>query len=242
MFATIFICTLVTTLVTAEIPSYIHVCSRKDPNLDQCITDSINNLRSKLCEGISEMEVPSLNSFIINEIVISDADNAKLYLKDLKIDGLCDYVIDSFHIDLDKLHFDAHVSFKQIKINATYDFDIHLLVPFVQKGPVYLTSDNIEGKIGVDLKVITKNDKKYIYISKINLNLDIKTLSNKFDTEGQNSSQLNEIISNFVGSNEEEFIKKVKPSLEEQVTKQIIFLANNIVKHFTYDELFPEQV
>lgn len=89
--------------------------------------------------------------------------------------------------------------------------------------------------------MITKNNQKYVYISKINLNLDIKNFDSKFDMNENDSSQIKEIINTFIGSNQEEIINRVKSPLEEKISKQILSIANNIVKHFTYNELFPEQ-
>lgn len=91
------------------------------------------------------------------------------------------------------------------------------------------------------MKMITKNNQKYIYISKINLNLDIKNFDNKFDMNEKDSSQIKEIINTFIGSNKEEIINRIKSPLEEKISKQLLSIANNIIKHFTYNELFPEQ-
>ncbi|KYN02902.1 hypothetical protein ALC62_06301 [Cyphomyrmex costatus] len=221
--------------------SYIHVCGRKDPNLDKCIVNSIYDLKEPICKGIPELNSPPLVPFSVEKITISDTNNAKLYLKDTQITGLCDFIINSFHIDIDKLHFNMELLFKHVNLNGTYDFDIKVLVPFVHKGPVYLTADDVGAKVEVDMKLVTKNDKRYMYLSKINLKLNFKKLGYVFDLNENESAQLNEIISNFFGSNEEEFINKVKPSIEAEVSKQILHLANNIVKQFTFDELFPDR-
>ncbi|XP_024877741.1 uncharacterized protein LOC112458370 [Temnothorax curvispinosus] len=241
MFATIFTFALVLAYVAAEIPSYIHVCGRQNPNLDQCITNSINDMKDNICKGIPELQSPPIEPFFVDKIAISDVDNAKLYLRDATITGLCDFTINSLHIDLDKLHFDIGVIFKKVFLNGTYDFDVHVLVPFVQKGPVFLTTENLLASVGVDMKIVNKNNKRYVYMSKLNLILDIKTLSSKFDMNGEEKSQLNEILSTFLGSNEEEFINRVKPTLGKEISKQVLSIGNNIVKHFTFDELFPER-
>lgn len=101
--------------------------------------NSIDDLKDHICQGIPELHSPPIEPFIVDNVVISDVDNAKLYVKDAKITGLCNFTINSFHIDLDNLHFDTNILFKRIFVNGTYDFDIHVLIPFVQKGPVYLT-------------------------------------------------------------------------------------------------------
>ncbi|XP_012536726.1 uncharacterized protein LOC105836912 [Monomorium pharaonis] len=241
VFFIIFTSAFMVAYVASEIPSYIHTCGRKDPNIDNCIVSSINDLRDNICKGMPELHSPPFEPFFLDSIAISDTDNAKLFLKNSKITGLCDFVINSFHLDLDKLRFDFDVEFKKVYLNGTYDFDIHVLVPFVHQGPVYLSSDNVKAKASVDIKMVTKNDKKYIYISKMNLNLILNELKIKFDSNGNESAQLNEIISTFVGSNEEEFIARVKPSLEADITKQVLLIANTILKHFTFDELFPDR-
>ncbi|XP_018049406.1 PREDICTED: uncharacterized protein LOC108687893 [Atta colombica] len=241
MFAIIFTFTLMMAYTAAEIPSYIHICGRRNPNLDKCIIDSIDNLKDFICKGIPELNTPPLVPFFMKHITISDTDNAKLYLKDAEIIGLCDFTINSFHIDIDKLHFNMDLLFKHVRLNGTYDFDIRVLLPFVHKGPIYLTVDDVGAKGEVDMKLVTKNDKKYVYLSKINLKLDFKKLNYILDMNEKQSTQLNEIISNFFGSNEEEFISKIKPSIEKEVSKQILIRANNIVKEFTFDELLPDR-
>lgn len=78
-------------------------------------------------------------------------------------------------------------------------------------------------------------------MSKIKLNLNIKGYDAKYDLNGTEYSQLAEIINNFIGSNQEEVIKSFKPALEEAISKRVILLSNDIVKHFTYEELFPDR-
>lgn len=115
------------------------MCGRRDPNLDQCIANNIDNLKDKLCEGIPELGVPTINLFAFDEIVISDTPNFKIYIRDAKVTGICDFVVNFLHTDLDTLHFDMELLFKQIQVNTTYDFSIRLLVPIAYKGLVYIT-------------------------------------------------------------------------------------------------------
>ncbi|KAL0101152.1 hypothetical protein PUN28_018777 [Cardiocondyla obscurior] len=241
MFAINLIVTFLLAYTTAEIPSYMHVCGRKNSDLNKCIMNSIEDLRENICHGIPELKSPPLEPFVINKLIISDVDNAKMYVKDAHISELCHFKLDSFNIDLSKLHFDAVISFNKVPINGTYDFDVRVLVPFSNKGPVFLTAGDIVANLGVDLTMVNKGDKNYVYVSKLNLQLDIKTLDSKFDEGEKDLGQLNEILSSFLGSNQQEFINKVKPSIEKEISEKIIVIANTILKHFTYDELFPDR-
>ncbi|CAL1681948.1 unnamed protein product [Lasius platythorax] len=188
MFAAIFTFALLAAYVAAEIPSYINVCGRKDPNLDQCIVDNVNNLKN-----------------------------------------------------IDKLHFDVKISFGLLQLNSTYDFDVRIVVPIAQKGLVYITTNNVEADVGIDMKVTTKGGKRYMYMSQIKINLDIKEYDAKYDLNEREFGQLNQIINNFIGNNQDEIIKSIKPAIEEVVSKRILLVSNDIVKHFTYEELFPDR-
>lgn len=120
--------------------SYIHVCSRSDPKLEQCIIENIDNIKHKICEGIPELDIEPNDLFLIDKIIVSDNPNSKISLINAKVSGLCDFIIKFLHVDLDKLHFDVDILFKQIQINATYDFNIRILVPIVQQSKVYITT------------------------------------------------------------------------------------------------------
>lgn len=86
------------------------------------------------------MDIPSNDPLILDTLVISDTPNTKLYMRNVKVIGLCGFIINSFHSDLDKLHFDATISFERIQVNGTYDFDVRILVPITHKGNVYITA------------------------------------------------------------------------------------------------------
>ncbi|XP_029169744.1 uncharacterized protein LOC114939568 [Nylanderia fulva] len=241
MFAAIFTFALLVAYAAAAIPSYINVCGRRDPNLERCILDNINNIKPKICEGIPELDIPPNDPLILEKLVISETANNKLYMRDTKITGLCDFTINDFNLDMNTLHFDAKVSFGRLLMNSTYDFDVRLLVPIAQKGLVYITTDSVAADVNIDMKIITKSGTKYMYLSQIKINLDIKDYDVKYDLNESDLGQLNEVIRNLIGNNQREIIDTFKPALEEIVSKRILLVSNDIVKHFTYEELFPDR-
>lgn len=89
------------------------------------------------------------------------------------------------------------------------------------------------------MKVVTNRGKKYIYISKIKINIDIKDYDASYNLQDMELNRLQEIIDSFIGHNKEEILKVFKPALEKTISQTILSVANDIVKHFTYDELFP---
>lgn len=51
-----------------SIASYIKVCNRKDPEINKCVLNSIEQLRDKLTTGIPELSVPPIEPLILNHI------------------------------------------------------------------------------------------------------------------------------------------------------------------------------
>lgn len=59
--------------------SYIKICNRNDPNINVCITNSIEQLRHKLTTGIPELKVPGIEPLAIKRVhLLRDPQNAKL--------------------------------------------------------------------------------------------------------------------------------------------------------------------
>lgn len=48
--------------------SYIKVCSRSDPEINKCVLNSIEQLRSKLKSGIPELEVPAIEPLTLKHV------------------------------------------------------------------------------------------------------------------------------------------------------------------------------
>ncbi|KYQ52581.1 hypothetical protein ALC60_08297, partial [Trachymyrmex zeteki] len=200
--------------IITTIPSYIHVCGRNDPNYNQCVVDNINNIKNKICTGMPELNVVPMEPINIDEIVIYNTDNLKLSIKESKTSGFCDFVINSSKIFPDKFHFDIDFVFKHLDMDARYDVDMRILVPLTNKG--------------------------LIHISTVKTIFNIKTFKYKFDDSEKDLVQLHEALTNIVTENEKDIISKVKPVIEEAISKLIITVFNKVVRN-RFEQLFPNE-
>ncbi|KAL6428589.1 hypothetical protein ACFW04_007901 [Cataglyphis niger] len=228
-------------IIFFKIPSYINVCGRRDPNLNECVANNVQNLRDKICRGLTEMNLPSIESLNIDKLVLSETANNKIYLNNVQIIGLCDYIVNSVTIDIDKLNFIIDISFNQLSVNGTYDIDIHILVPIVYKAPFYLTSDDVRIKGIIQAELNTYKGKKHIFISELKTYVDIKRYDVQYNLNENEISQLGQIFEGLIGSNQEEFIQRLTPSLEKEVSNWLIQIWNNLSKKYSYDQLFPNR-
>jgi len=100
--------------------------------------DNINNVKGRICSGIPEFNIPPNEQLTIDKIVIFDTNNLKLSLQDYKLTGFCDFVITSFYVSPGE-RFEFNFTMKHLKVDASYDIDIRLLVQLAHKGLIHLS-------------------------------------------------------------------------------------------------------
>ena len=87
-----------------------------------------------------ELNVAPIEPMNIDEIIIYNTDNLKLNVKESKIRGFCDFVINSLQVSSDKLHFDFDFVLKHLDMESVYNFDMRVLVPLANKGLVHVSA------------------------------------------------------------------------------------------------------
>lgn len=85
-----------------------------------------------------------------------------------------------------------------------------------------------------------KNGEEHVYAAKVNTNINITTIKYDFDESEKDLVQLRQAIRNIVNSNTQDIIDKVKPIIEENISKVIISIVNSIGRS-NYKKLFPDK-
>jgi hypothetical protein len=114
-------------------------------------------------------------------------------------------------------------------------------VPIAHKAPIYLTSDAASVKANLHAKTANKGNKKYMYVSELKTKIGLKGYDAKYGFNENELGQLGQILGGFIGSNQEEFLERIIPSLEEEISKWIMSIFNGLFKKFSYDEIFLDR-
>ncbi|XP_046969565.1 circadian clock-controlled protein daywake-like [Vanessa cardui] len=140
---------------TAEIPPYIKVCQRSDPNVDKCIINSVEELRPKMIKGIPELDVPGIEPLSLGQIALARGpQGAKLtaVVNDVKVRGPSNFIIQELKSDLDRNRFDFKLLLPRLDFAGKYKMDIQVLLLRLQgKG-------NITGSFTDDFPQCKRND------------------------------------------------------------------------------------
>ncbi|CAL7939390.1 unnamed protein product [Xylocopa violacea] len=243
MFAILFLPLFVAAIfgfAAAVVPPYIHVCGARNPQLDECIINSITALQDKLKVGIPELDVPSAEPLFIKKIVLLDMPNFLAVGTDVKLRGLSNYHINSLHVDLEKKTFDIDVTFAECKLEALYDFQARILVPIDAHGPVNITAKDVNAKVKLTNKIVERKGTRYLYFSSMTTDLNFVDFDIKWKLDNVDDT-LREAFSQAFGSSHKEIIATTKPNVEKAISENCLNVANKICKRITYDELFPDR-
>ncbi|XP_066904147.1 protein takeout-like [Halyomorpha halys] len=224
--------------------SYIQICKRNDPNIDQCIMNSIIALRPKLTEGIPELKVPSLDPLLFDEFVISNGGNLKAIGTNVVVRGASNYKIINIKVDIqkDKLRFEFEVTFPYMNIEGNYDVNLRILKIHIKgNGPFQSNNTDVDTRAILNGVIVERNGKKYLEYKSADLTVDWSIgnimLGNLFNGD----KTLGTAVNNALNQNKRAVMDALKPRIEKMVAKHVIDVANKINNQFTYDELFPEK-
>lgn len=232
----------------AEIPSYIKVCSKSEPNLEKCIINSVNLIRPKLEKGIPELHVPGIEPLLLDEIQMrSGPSQAKIdaNITNVRVWGPSKFEVLDLKADVKRHRFIVRAKVPLIHFKGDYDIDMSILVlKYKGKGPITgnFTDYQFDCTMKGDLK--ERNGKKYLQFRKFGLDLIIGhsdlRLGNLFSGPNANPT-LARATNEVVRENADLFVNEIKPVLESSLAQKFTDIANSITQRFTYDELFPEK-
>ncbi|XP_014289109.1 protein takeout isoform X1 [Halyomorpha halys] len=225
---------------SAAIPSYIHICKRNDPKIDQCITNSINALRQKLIEGIPELEVPTLDPLLFDEFIISDGGHLKAIGTNVVVRGASNYKITSLKADVNKLIFNIVVEFPFLVIVADYNVNMKILAINLEgKGPLQSNNTDVSVHMVVKASKIQKAGGTYVLFDNMDLKIKWKDYNIRLENLFGGDKLLGEAVNVALNENKQVMIELIRPMLEKKIAEKLLGIANKITQHFTYGELFP---
>ncbi|XP_015173973.1 PREDICTED: circadian clock-controlled protein-like [Polistes dominula] len=224
-----------------DIPDFIHVCKRNDPNIVPCVTESVESLKPYLQKGVPEYNIPSLEPLLLKNLIATERAGLRISAKDVEAYGASDFTITDLKTNFDKLEFDLKIKLPHLHIKGNYDINGRvLLLPIQGSGPMNGNFTQCTGSVKVragsteepngDHRLFIEDFQMKITVGKGTLNLD-----NLFGGE----KVLGDVINNAINSNFDAFLGEMQPLIEKALSDAFREIANGIISNFTYEQLFP---
>lgn len=232
-----------------KLPNFVHVCKRTDPQLDKCLTQTIESLRPGMAEGISKMQIPALEPMIIPMLVVNRNEErlkVKATIKDVQAYGGSKFILSNFKLNLDKLFGEGTLLLPNLMVNCTYDVDGRLMVIPLQGQGIFVGNiTNTKADIKVNLEVLKdKKNREYFQIKDIRIKLKVGDALGKIISQNVNKSNdvITETASTFYHQNRRLVLDIITPIAEEIAAEFALQIGNNVLKTILYDEILPKEL
>ncbi|KRT83799.1 hemolymph juvenile hormone-binding protein [Oryctes borbonicus] len=157
-----------------ELPPFLKVCHRNDPQLNQCIKSSLLDLRPHLANGIPALKVSSLHPLLITRLDISTND-VKLYYTNFTLGPMEQFEINDISADFDKCQILLDFSYPKEQVGqGQYHINGQLLLFHLDsEGWVDVNFTDVRFNAKINCKKIIKNEQEYADFQDIDMKVKI---------------------------------------------------------------------
>ncbi|XP_066247839.1 protein takeout-like [Euwallacea similis] len=227
-----------------ELPSFLRLCSKSDPNLKQCLIDSIESLRPLMAKGIPEFGIPSCEPLIIPQIVLDQGRgpvSIKSTYRNIEVFGPTKFFIKNAKIDIDKnrCKFKLFLPELTVKTNYTMSGKI-LMMPIVGSGLSFGNYTDIDAVVTMKANRIEKDGEQFFNIAECVIDFDIRDARLRFENLFNGNEELGDAINLFLNDNWKTVADEIKPVLEDRLAEIFKRFSNKIFHKYPIKTLFPE--
>ncbi|KAK5646926.1 hypothetical protein RI129_005390 [Pyrocoelia pectoralis] len=238
-------CLLVGYVVLQQIPSYVPLCKRKEPDLSKCITNSINTLGPYLVKGIPEMNLPPGDPLHFFNATIRSGGNSAVALEAESWNhtafDLMDFNIKDFSLNLENINLATTIQFPSARIKGHYHLKAKILLFDINTNGFYeINATNVIANVHSDGRRYMKNSKEHIELENFVLDIQIETAKINFSNLINGNEELTEVANNAINENINVVYEELR-SIAGQVLGDIVVLYfNSVFRLFPMKELFPD--
>ncbi|XP_001607003.1 protein takeout-like [Nasonia vitripennis] len=230
---------------SAEIPSFLKICRRSDPHLNECIKRSVDSLRPYLRTGIPALHIPPCEPLGVPEIELSQAAgpvSISSAYTNIKVWGGTDFILKSVKLDLDKDRIRLKLYIPHLEMLSNYNMEGKILMlPITGKG---LASGNY-----TDIDVVVtiqgekyqnqRTDKTHFRVNEFYCDFDVGHASIHLDNLFNGDETLADAMNLFLNDNWKLVAAEMKPALEDTVSRLFKSFSNKIYAKYPVDTLLP---
>ncbi|KAL1490572.1 hypothetical protein ABEB36_013242 [Hypothenemus hampei] len=229
---------------TIKLPTFLKICAKSDPNIKQCLIDSVESLRPLMAEGIPEFGIPSCEPLIIPEVIIDQGHGpvaVKSTYREIQVFGPTNFNIKNMKIDLDKDRVKIKIYIPELKVNTNYTMTGQILMmPIRGSGQSFGNYTDVEATVTMKANRVEKDDEVYYNVQECKIDFNIGHAKLRFDNLFNGNVELGETMNLFLNDNWKAVANEIRPVLEDRLAEIFKKFANKIFHKYPIRMLFPE--
>ncbi|KAJ8673670.1 hypothetical protein QAD02_004932 [Eretmocerus hayati] len=228
-----------------SISSYLKICHRSDPNLNECIRQSVNEIKPYLSDGIPELDVPPCEPLHLSEIEISQATGPvaiRSIYHNIKIWGGTDFVLKSIKIDIDKDRIRLKLFIPRLEMQSEYKMDGKILMlPILGEGDAFgnFTDIDVMATIQGERYKNKNSGKLHFRVTEFLCDFELGYASIYLDNLFNGDEVLADAMNLFLNDNWRAVAEEMKPGLEVSMSKLFKNFSNKFYSKYPIDTLLP---
>ncbi|KAF7282494.1 hypothetical protein GWI33_002598 [Rhynchophorus ferrugineus] len=224
----------------SELPDFLRVCKRNEPNLSSCIVDSIENLRPYLITGVPEYNIPSIEPLIMENLLADETPNLKITVTNASAWGCSDFIIKNLSASSSFHEVNVDIDIPKLRIRSHYGVNGKILVlPIKGSGDLEANISDIRANAKFKTELYEKDGTTYLRHKHIKLKVLTGNGNVRLEDIVNGDTVLLKLINDIINKNLEPFLEQLMPLIERALEKVFLRIANGIIDTFTYDQLFP---
>lgn len=226
----------------ARIAPVLSVCSRNDPNLEQCIINVVERIKPNVAAGDygDGRPAPKMDPVYFERLAITNGPGLQLNLTQVTIDGNSKFKIQKIRFNPDERKLNITAIIPRLDITGKYGLDMAiLLMRATGKGDFHIVLNDTIANLKVEYKVVPTNGKNYIRFNPINLKL--KFPKARFYLTGlfNGDRELEAFGNRAINENPNLLLDEVKPVFEKNLARIFTDISNSVVQGAEESELLP---
>ncbi|XP_054745389.1 circadian clock-controlled protein daywake [Anastrepha obliqua] len=227
-----------------QLPSFVKVCHRNDPNLDMCARQSLLALKDLFSYGIPELFIPPIAPLVVPEIKMYQ-DSGAIYLhstfKNITINNLANFTLNELHIDPEKMRLSLLMSIPNVTMDGKYAMSAKIMMmPLGGEGDFRANFTDVELDTVITAERYEKDDRVFGKVKDVKVQYTLGKaqlhLSNLFNGD----EALGERMNTFLNENFNSLSDELRPLLESSISDIVRASAVKIFDTYSFDDLLPE--
>ncbi|CAH1736156.1 unnamed protein product [Aphis gossypii] len=239
---------------TSRLAKYATLCKLSDPKLSLCLTTLMKDILKHSKAGIPELNIPTLEPFIIPEIdlkifqglgatifggTVQRSDKSKAFARNLIIHHSSEFDIHDLKVDINKNEFFIDLSFPKLEMEGEYDVNLIMFnMPIKSTGPVFINATDIAVKATLNGKTVKRKSETLLLFDSIDIKVDFKDYSISIQNLFKKDQNLNRALNDLIKSQKAELRKLTMPMIEELAGKMVLSMINQILTGLPIEEIF----
>ncbi|KAF7282504.1 hypothetical protein GWI33_002607 [Rhynchophorus ferrugineus] len=223
-------------------PPYVKQCREDDPQINSCLISALHHLRPYVATGIKEIELPSVEPFLMDELSLSltgGENGYKISLKDMKIYGASNFSMSRLKLSENGKPFEAKINIPSLKINARYQSSgVLIILPASGNGTFLGQFDDLDCILKGKTSTNKKDNQNYLHVDGLHVDLTAKDMRMMVKDIFKNNPILTEAINLFLRENGQEVFKVMMPQLRKKLAALFMGIANKLLTHVPIDAFY----